>query len=44
MTVPLKFIEPTSDQARGVVVEGIEKAREHSRGCASTAFIVDDCP
>jgi hypothetical protein len=40
----LKLIEPSVDQRWRVIVVGVKKAREHSRGRASPPLIVNDSP
>ena len=39
-----KFLEPALHEGAGVVIVGVEKAREHSRGRASPASVVNYCP
>lgn len=38
----LQIGEPRIHQRRGIVVIGVEKAREHSRGRASAPLVIDD--
>ena len=40
----LPFVDPAIDQTRRVVVKRIEKAREHSRGRATSPGIVRERP
>lgn len=38
-----KFGEPSVDADAGVFVVGVEKAREHSRICASASSVICNC-
>ncbi len=40
---PVKFGQPALDKPWSIVVIGVEKAREHSRGRASPPRIVAEC-
>ena len=40
----LKLIEPPVDKLSRIIIIGVKKAREHSRGRARPPFIIGNCP
>jgi hypothetical protein len=44
LSVLLKFIEPPIDKPGNIIIIGVQKAREHSRGRATPPLVVGDRP